>query len=138
MTQPSGSTVRAVAAVSDRLATTGATVVDMTGAPPQPDRTVVIDRGRIAWVGPSEHAPVPADVRSVAGDGRWLIPGLWDMHVHTADPDRDLAAHLSMGVTGIRDMGGLNPDNPPRGSFSVPWSQLRDVRDAIRDKRRTG
>jgi len=45
----------------------------------------------------------------VRGEGKYLIPGLWDMHVHTAAPSY-LALYLANGVTGVRDMHALDPD----------------------------
>jgi imidazolonepropionase-like amidohydrolase len=65
------------------IAITHATVIDMTGAPPIREVTVVID-----------------------GRGKYLIPGLWDMHVHTVMPGgRDvLQLYIANGVTGVRDM----------------------------------
>ena len=90
------------------------TVIDATGAPAQPHRTVVVQDGKIA------------DVRSVAdgiggkpsavqidGRGKFLIPGLWDMHVHMVFGDwfphgKEIALPLFIanGITGVRDMGG--------------------------------
>jgi imidazolonepropionase-like amidohydrolase len=41
----------------------------------------------------------------VDGRGRFLIPGLWDMHVHLWNPDNQPALYIAFGVTGVRDMG---------------------------------
>ena len=56
---------------------------------------------------------IPSGARVVEATGKFLIPGLWDMHVHTAFGDwfpgaRDIALPLFVanGVTGVRDMGG--------------------------------
>ena len=58
------------------------TVIDATGAPPAHDMTVITIDRRIAAIGPSAAAGVPANARRIDGKGRFLIPGLWDMHVH--------------------------------------------------------
>ena len=87
-----------------------ATVIDMTGAPPHRDFTVVADGARITAVGPSRTVPIPAGARVIEARGKYLIPGLWDMHVHTDLAGIDLRAFLGLylanGVTGVRDMGG--------------------------------
>jgi imidazolonepropionase-like amidohydrolase len=75
---------------------------------------VVIVNGRIAAVGPSARIKPAKDARIVDGQGKFLIPGLWDMHVHIAGLNADpawskqvlLPLLLANGVTGVRDMGG--------------------------------
>ena len=56
------------------------------GSVPLPDTTVIVRDRRIAWVGPSAGAPVPADATRIDGAGRWLMPGLVDAHVHVENP----------------------------------------------------
>lgn len=46
------------------------------------DATVLVEDGRIVALGPRARISVPDEARLVSGLGRWLIPGLWDMHVH--------------------------------------------------------
>jgi imidazolonepropionase-like amidohydrolase/ketosteroid isomerase-like protein len=115
------------------LAIVHVTVIEMTGAPPQPDRTVLVLGDRIVRVAPAGEVEVPAGARVLDGRRRWLIPGLWDMHAHTSRPERDLRLYVANGITGIRDMGGEAPGNPANtpGTFSIPWSALRPIRDAI-------
>jgi imidazolonepropionase-like amidohydrolase len=93
------------------LAFVHVTVIDCTGAAPQPDMTVVVADGRIAAVG--KIVPIPANAQVVDGSGKFLIPGLWDMHAHCeyeGRPGRFLPLFLAHGVTGIRDMGGVLQD----------------------------
>jgi imidazolonepropionase-like amidohydrolase len=85
------------------LALDGATVIDTTGGPALPDMTVVIEGGLITEVGRSPELPPGTQV--VNAEGAFVLPGLWDMHVHTFDETR-LALFLANGVTGIRHMGG--------------------------------
>jgi imidazolonepropionase-like amidohydrolase len=64
------------------LVFTHATVLDMTGAAAKSDMTVVVAHGRITAVGKSSHIRMPKNARVVDAKGQFLIPGLWDMHVH--------------------------------------------------------
>ena len=90
------------------VAVTHVTAIDVEHARERPDVTVVIDGQRITAVGPARSIRVPAGARVVDGRGKWLIPGLWDMHVHLAVPTGRalLALYVANGVTGVRDMGG--------------------------------
>jgi imidazolonepropionase-like amidohydrolase len=84
------------------------TVVDGSSPIPRANQTVVIRGTRIALVGPTASTPIPTGATTVEGRGRFLIPGLWDMHVHTDAPGgRDvLPLYVLNGVTGVRDMAG--------------------------------
>ncbi len=83
------------------------TVIDGNGGPAATDMTVVIAAGRIAAVEKSGSAAKPAGARLIDGRGRFLIPGLWDMHVHEAE--KFLPVLLANGITGIRDLAGGIP-----------------------------
>jgi len=88
------------------LAITHVTVVDVTGGASRPDQTVLVSGARIVSVGPSAGARVPRGARVVDGTGRYVVPGLWDMHSHATMFGRTaLGLYLAHGVTGIRDMG---------------------------------
>ena len=89
------------------LAITHVTIIDCTGAAPEPNSSVIIGNGHISVVGPSDRVTIPAGVRVIDGSGKFLIPGLWDMHGHLTDASEDAFPLLIMnGVTGVRDMGG--------------------------------
>lgn len=62
----------------------------------------LIDEVRSGW--PREGSP--RDMSVVDARGKFLIPGLWDMHAHVRDPERELPLMVANGVLGIRDMGG--------------------------------
>ena len=102
------------AAASPQLVLTHVSVIDSTANAVRPDQSVVIVNGRIAAIGPSARIKLPKDARVVDGQGKFLIPGLWDMHVHIAGLNADpawskqvlLPLLLANGVTGVRDMGG--------------------------------
>lgn len=83
------------------------TIIDTAGGPAQPDMTVLIRAGRIASVEkPGEGAGNGAQV--IDGRGKFLVPGLWEMHVHLSwTTEGALPVLVANGVTGVRDMGGL-------------------------------
>ena len=91
------------------LAITDVTVIDAVGGS-RAQQTVLIRGERIVDVlGPGEQVP---DAQKVLdGGGKFLIPGLWDMHVHiTYEPDLTAAMpdlFLSYGITSVRDTGAL-------------------------------
>lgn len=93
------------------LALTGANVIDVRTGEVLPSRTVVIADGRITSVHPDGSNSVPAGSRVVDTNGAYLLPGLWDMHVHLAYGEqlsRGVFYPLSLmaGVTGVREMAG--------------------------------
>lgn len=84
------------------------TVIDVATGAKRPDQTVIIAGNRIAHVGLAADIKVPGNARVLDGRGKFLIPGLWDMHVHAFVWDfADFAGPLMIanGVTGARDMG---------------------------------
>jgi imidazolonepropionase-like amidohydrolase len=88
------------------LALTHVTVIDATGAPAKSDMTVVITGDRITEVGASLKVRVPNGAQVVDATGKFLIPGLWDMHVHWYLKDY-LSLFIANGVTGARLMWGM-------------------------------
>jgi imidazolonepropionase-like amidohydrolase len=64
------------------LAVTHVNLIDATGTPAQPDMTVIIMGQRIVSIETSATAKIPGNAQVVAAQGKYLIPGLWDMHVH--------------------------------------------------------
>ena len=90
------------------LVLTGATVIAMSGAAPLEGQTIVVRGGTIVSVAPSAEADVPAGAQMVDAGGKFVIPGLWDMHVHTSREGRARyfwPLFLAHGVTGVREMG---------------------------------
>jgi len=72
-------------------------------------QTVVIEDGHIADIGLSGEIEIPASAHIVDGTGRFLIPGLSDMHMHTFGSENDLLVYLANGVTTIRILGADPP-----------------------------
>ncbi|MDW3193952.1 MAG: amidohydrolase family protein [Cytophagales bacterium] len=68
-----------------------------------PNTTIVMNQGRILEVTQGDFT-VPEGYQSMDGQGRFAMPGLWDMHVHYGDGLPGLL-HLANGVTSVRDMG---------------------------------
>ena len=99
-------------ATHDLLVLQNVTVVDVRTGALQPEQTVVLERNHILSAGPSKSAKYPRNAASVNCHGLFLIPGLWDMHVHLVFgdwfPDAQeisLPLFVANGVTGVRDMG---------------------------------
>ena len=102
------------------IAITHVTVLSPGDATSLRDQTVVVRGNRIASLAPAASTRLPPHTRMLDGRGKFLIPGLWDMHVHTDVPEGRgvLALYVANGVTGVRDMGGH-------------WDTLRTWRRAI-------
>jgi hypothetical protein len=93
-------------------------IVDVVTGKTRRDMTLVVSGNRIVSIHPTRAARVPSGAEIVASSRKYLIPGLWDMHVHAfASPESTIALgrratdvyfpqFLGAGVTGIRDMGG--------------------------------
>lgn len=86
------------------LALIGATLIDGTGRAPIADATVVIDNGRIVAAGPTASVAIPAGAARIDVSGRYLVPGLWDMHAHYEQVEWG-PIYLAAGVTTVRDVG---------------------------------
>ena len=90
------------------IAITGVGLVDGTDSTVRANQTVIVRGNRIVSVGPTSSARIPAGARIVNGRGKFLVPGFWDMHVHTAIAGGRplLSLYVANGVTGVRDMAG--------------------------------
>src|SRR5260221_2089506 len=81
-------------------------VVNVVTGDIQADRTVVITGNLIASIGPNDQALLPDGARVVDARGQFIIPGLWDMHVHLGNAtEAALPVLVYYGITGVRDMG---------------------------------
>ena len=99
------------------LVLVGATLIDVTGksavaegpqavSPPGvvANSAVVIEGDRIVAVGPRAQVAIPAGATIVDVSGKYLLPGLWDMHAHLVQPEFGVA-YLAAGITTARDVG---------------------------------
>lgn len=89
------------------------TVIDVNGGPSKTAMTVVVSGNRITAVGKSRTTKIPKGSRVIDATGKFLIPGLWDMHVHmfnnisrvgTDNHEAYFPLLIANGVTGARDM----------------------------------
>lgn len=128
-------TAPSVAEAPNIVAVANGAVIDGTGAQPRPDTTIVIEGERISEVAPAHEIDLPQGAEILDAQGKWVIPGLIDAHVHFfqsggifARPDivdlRDIrsyeeeiawtrdrledtfARYIASGVTGAVDVGG--------------------------------
>lgn len=81
------------------------TTIDVSSGVAIPDQTVVVVRDRIAQIGPSTRVQTPPAAAVIDGEGLFLIPGLFDAHVHYADPASFGNLLVANGVVFVRDMG---------------------------------
>jgi len=95
------------------LAITHATLIDATGASPQPDMTILIGDHRITAVGGFPSISIPRNAQVIDATGKFLIPALFDSHVHltgAGEPEGSrnffLPLLLANGIATVRDMGG--------------------------------
>src|SRR5882762_5302274 len=88
------------------LAFTHVTLIDMTGAPPKPDMTVVVTSNRITALGQTGKVRIPKEAQIIDATGKFLIPGLWDMHFHIKETERTFPLFIANGVTGVRNKIG--------------------------------
>jgi imidazolonepropionase-like amidohydrolase len=130
----------AVSAAQSKKALVGGTLIDGYGGPPIRNSVILIDGERITAIGQVGSLPVPPDAQVIAMGGMSILPGLWDMHVHTMLDGHSDYTHwdktyppqmekvimpasaiqlLHAGVTSARDLGG-------------PLEASIHVRDAIK------
>lgn len=136
---------------------TGATLIDCAGNPPLADSIAIIEGDTIKSVGRRGRIPIPRGAKIVDGSGKFLLPGLIDMHVHYRDWQGEL--FLANGVTTVKDLGnpvewiselsrmqtegklrgpkiffvGNNLDAPPpEGDHNVGVANAQQVEKAVR------
>lgn len=148
-----------------KFAITHVNIVDATGAPTRHDMTVIVQGGKIADISPASSAP-RIGVPVINGAGKYLIPGLNDMHAHqTQDTHFVGPLMIANGVTGVRDMfardlsaiqerrrevaeGALHPNillageivdgDPPTWPGSIPVRDAAEGRAAVDRVKREG
>jgi imidazolonepropionase-like amidohydrolase len=99
-------------------------VIDVTGKPSIANATVVTSGGKITAVGPSDQVNIPADAQRIDVKGKYIIPGLWDMHAHYEQVEWG-PIYLAAGVTTVRDVGN-------------EYDFITQVRDAVNSGKALG
>jgi len=99
------------------LTITNANLIDGTGKPVIPNAVIVIENGKIKTVGTSLTVSIPKGATIVDSKGKYLLPGLWDMHAHFEQVEWG-PVYLAAGVTTVRDVGN-------------EFDFIRSVRDSI-------
>lgn len=87
------------------IALINVTIIDVAGKPLQREMTVIVSDGRIKLIGKTNRIEIPKNIQTIDAKGKYLIPGLWDMHTHIWDKEF-FPVYIANGITGIRDMGG--------------------------------
>ncbi len=146
------------------VAITNVTVIDVTSGARMAGTTVLLQADRIAAIGP--NIKLPKGTARINAKGKFLIPGLWDMHSHHQGTGADsIDLFLAKGVVGTRDMGGdanfilplrdrikagtlLGPeiiasgpmvDNaPPNYPYRLHVTNAEEARQAVRELKRLG
>lgn len=88
---------------SATLLITGATLIDGTGTPARPGAAVLIQGDKIAAVGKAGELQAPPGARTIQADGKFILPGLWDTHIHYRWWHGELM--LRYGITTAVDLG---------------------------------
>lgn len=101
----------ALAVALQLVAITHATLIDPDVATVRRDMTIVMRGTRVTQVGNSAATSIPSGARVIDATGKYVIPGMWDMHVHVDGPGARalLPLFAAHGVTGVRDMNGRLP-----------------------------
>lgn len=96
-------------------------------------QTVVVADGLIQEIGDAAGVALPAGSQPIDGAGRYLMPGLVDMHVHLGESMDDLPLYLANGVTTIRNMWGIEGFGLARWLMGTRVFDHLQLRDRIRD-----
>jgi imidazolonepropionase-like amidohydrolase len=89
---------------AEKIALVGGTLIDGRGAAPEPDSVVLIEKGRIVAAGPKSRVKIPGGTRKIDARGKFILPGLWDMHAHFEQVEWG-PIYLAAGATTVRDCG---------------------------------
>ena len=86
------------------IALTHASVIDVGRGKARDDQTILISGDRVLKVGKTSRVQLPAETTVIDATGKYVIPGLWDMHVHGSAIPYFSELYIANGVTGVRDM----------------------------------
>jgi imidazolonepropionase-like amidohydrolase len=104
---------------SSSIYITHVTVIDIKSGKEMYNQTVTVSGDRISGVQNSNAVAAPPGAKIIDGSGKYLIPGLWDMHVHGTQYDSTLPLYIANGVTGVREMFGPPDANKFRAELAA-------------------
>ncbi len=110
-------------------------VIDIIQGKTITGQDVIIIEDKIQSIKPHEESRIKSK-NLINGEGKYLIPGLWDMHVHTGDADIFFPLYVANGITGVRDMGGGLEQST--GNLSVKFEKLSGWRSEVTRGERLG
>jgi imidazolonepropionase-like amidohydrolase len=118
----------AVSARAQTTVLTGATVIDGSGATPQPGLTLIIENGRIRDIGPAPKIATPAGATVVKLTGKFIVPGIINAHGHVgAKTEPQLRQYALYGVTTATSMQ-TDPDEVVQVREAQRRGELRGAR----------
>jgi Amidohydrolase family len=106
------------------IALTGGTLIDVSGKPATPNSVVVVEGDRIVAAGPRASVKIPNHAKVIDVSGKFLLPGLWDMHAHFYQAEFG-PTYLAAGITTARDVGN-----------DIEYGT--SLRDAVKERRGLG
>lgn len=105
------------------------TVVDVIKGNTSSDMTIAVTGSSISAVGSTGKIKIPGNAKVINCKGKFVIPGLWDMHVHLGNATSDaLPLFIANGVTGVRDMGSKRFDSIQRWRKQIASGQVTGPR----------
>ncbi len=102
----SGAPDTPAAAPVERIVVTDVTVLDLEQGRLSTPKNVMVENGTITSITDANEKRFGPNTQVVDGRGKFLMPGMWDMHTHIKHPEVDFPLYLANGVLGIRSMGG--------------------------------
>jgi hypothetical protein len=120
----------------DSVVVRNVSVIDTATGGLLPNQAVIVESGSIKAVGSDASLEVPAGAEIIDGTGKFLMPGLWDMHVHTSNEAVTTQAlfplFIANGITGVRSMAAdCHVENGGCGEDIAPITRVFDWRKAI-------
>jgi len=110
-------------------------VIDVVYGKTITGQDVIIEGTKIKNIIPHGEFKLQAN-QLVNGESKYLIPGLWDMHVHTGNADIFFPLYIANGITGVRDTGGGMEIST--GNLSVKFQKLSSWRNEVIQGKRIG
>jgi imidazolonepropionase-like amidohydrolase len=106
------------ALIGQTVAVSDCTLIDPRLGTATAHTTIVVAGDRVASRGPAASVRIPAGARIVRATGKFVIPGLWDMHVHVGEIEEDwFPLYLANGVTGLREMAASEKNAPRQRQY---------------------